>query len=242
MAETEEQKRIREETFFKGRVPAYTAPDYKYKQGLADYLDFLGSVGLIDDATDAAIIARAKSQLATEGLTPNLPYYEMVQAGKGEWERGISDIIYPPETQAQRDEREVQRNLAWQQKSGMSIVSGRPLGWRSPEAVYSPPAARYAPAFETTAEGIGGTQPWKDWFRERFGSLASKYEATLPRQEKYFSEAEALAETQRTEKGWAEYLRTQTPKLREEYATRYPYGMGAKPTWALQPKVKTVSF
>ena len=46
---------------------------------------------------------------------------------------------------------------------------------------------------------------------------------------------------ERAEKGWAEYLKRREPELREEYETRYPWGMYGRPS-LYQPRIRTISF
>jgi len=107
---------------------------------------------------------------------------------------------------------------------------------------YAPPQPEYARAFEEERVGLGGPQPWKSWFESQYPSLVSRFRATLPKMVPsaypgmYPGEAE-----EQIEETWAETLRKRRPELREEYATRYPFGMGGRP-WAFAPRIQTVGF
>jgi len=185
------------------------------------------------NARATEIDTKLRADLATQAEA----WYRREELKQPVWSERLGQYITPEQA---ADEEEVLRNLAFQRRTGISAVSGRALDQpTAPE--YKAPSARYAPAFEETAGGLTGPQPWKDWFRQRFSTLYSKYAATLPRAGTFPSEREALTETERVEKGWADYLKRETPKLREEYATRYPQGFEAEPR-AYQPAIKTVKF
>jgi len=103
------------------------------------------------------------------------------------------------------------------------------------------PQPEYETAFEKERAGLGGAQPWKDWFSSQYPSLVSRFKAEYPfKREEYPGLYPAEAKV-KYEKTWAERLRERKPELREEYATRYPFGMGARP-WAYQPRIQTVGF
>lgn len=113
----------------------------------------------------------------------------------------------------------------------------RARAWR-----YAPPQPEYARAFEEERLGLGGAQPWKTWFESQYPTLVGRFRATLPRMEQaaYPGLTPSEAEKQ-IEETWAERLRKGKPELREEYAKRYPYGMGARP-WAMAPRIQTVRY
>jgi len=99
---------------------------------------------------------------------------------------------------------------------------------------------RYGRIFGETKTRLTGPEPWKEWFSSQFGRIASEFETTIPRfEERYWPGLTPKEVEKRVEETWAEYLKT--PRFREEYATRYPFGMGGKP-WAYQPRIQTVAF
>ena len=83
--------------------------------------------------------------------------------------------------------------------------------------------------FEEVRAGVVGPRPWTDWFESKFSRELGRFRAALPSKELLPG------------KRWAEYLKKRKPELKEEYATRYPYGIGGRP-WAFQQKIKTVDF
>lgn len=113
----------------------------------------------------------------------------------------------------------------------------RARAWRG--AVAQP---EYAPAFEEERLGLGGPQPWKDWFERQYPTLVSRFKAQLPKFEARAYPGLTPREAEKEiEKTWAEILRKRKPELREEYATRYPYGIEGRP-WAMAPRIQTVGF
>ena len=88
------------------------------------------------------------------------------------------------------------------------------------------PAMRYEPAFEEMRGGLAGPQPWKDWFERMYGTLIRRYKGV---------------EAEPTEATWAEYLRTQKARLREEWYGAGAYQRGERPP-AFAPKIRTVTF
>ena len=112
----------------------------------------------------------------------------------------------------------------------------REAWWREP------PRPEYMPAFEEERMGLEGPQPWRQWFESRYPTLTKRFQAILPKLERGFWPGLYPGEVEeKAEKTWAEYLKRKTPELREEYATKYPYGMGGRP-WAFAPRIKTVGF
>ena len=98
----------------------------------------------------------------------------------------------------------------------------------------------YRRAFTEAEAGLTGPQPWKEWFSREYGRIASEFETTIPRfEEQYWPGLTPKEVESKVEESWAEYLKT--PRFREEYATRFPFGMGGRP-WAYQPRIQTVAF
>ena len=64
---------------------------------------------------------------------------------------------------------------------------------------------------------------------------------SLKRRLKFREMLKELSPMEKAELGWAEYLKRREPELREEYETRYPWGMYGRP-WAYQPRIRTVGF
>ncbi len=107
---------------------------------------------------------------------------------------------------------------------------------------FNPPRPELGAAFEETRAGIGGTLPFQDWFGSRFPSILARFQATLPKltQAGFPGLTPREAETQ-IEQSWAERLRRRTPELREEYATRFPFGSERYPS-RFAPRITTVGF
>jgi len=98
----------------------------------------------------------------------------------------------------------------------------------------------YSKAFAEAEAGLAGPEPWKDWFSSRYRSIAAEFETTIPKFEERYWPGLTPKEVERSvEESWAEYLKS--PRFREEYAIRHPFGMGGRP-WAYQPRVQTVRF
>lgn len=108
---------------------------------------------------------------------------------------------------------------------------------------YEPPEPEYGRAFEEERLGLGGAQPWRSWFESQYPTLVSRFKLTIPKMEqRYWEYGLRPREVEaRVEKTWAEYLKKRKPELREEYATRYPFGVGGRP-WAFAPRIQTVKF
>ncbi len=89
---------------------------------------------------------------------------------------------------------------------------------------------------------MGGTLPFQDWFGSRFPSLVAKFKSTLPNltQRGFPGLSPRQAEAQ-IEQQWAEVLKRRTPQLREEFATRFPFGPQGRPE-RFAPPIQTVGF
>jgi len=99
---------------------------------------------------------------------------------------------------------------------------------------------KYGRIFGEAKTGLTGPEPWKEWFSSQFGRIASEFETTIPRfEERYWPGLTPKEVERRAEETWTEYLKS--PRFGEEYATRYPFGMGGRP-WAYQPRIQTVAF
>ena len=90
--------------------------------------------------------------------------------------------------------------------------------------------------------GLTGTEPYKEWFSSRYPSIVAEFQATIPKMEQRYWPGLMPGEVkEEVEKTWAEYLKAEMPRRREEYTTQYPYGMGGRP-WAFAPRIQTVKF
>ena len=103
---------------------------------------------------------------------------------------------------------------------------------------------KYGRIFAETKTRLTGPEPWREWFSSQFSRIAAEFETTIPRfEEQHWPGLTPKEVERRVEETWAEYLKT--PKFREEYAARFPfggtYGQPAKP-WAYQPRIQTVAF
>ena len=132
----------------------------------------------------------------------------------------------------QKQQKELQYNL--------DVVSGetegRPVAPRTayePYTGYEPaPTPRYEPAFEAMRAGLGGTQPWKDWFESKYSTLLRRFKTTLPAE---------LPPAEEAERTWAEWLKKQKPELKEQWWGLGAYQRGERPA-AFAPRVRTVKF
>ena len=157
-----------------------------------------------------------------------------------------ADIKYRAEAEQKRLDR-VQREQLWQKyyqyPMALRLTSKgwakyqRGKAWQKERVTpeYSRIFTQYAPELE-------GSQPWKDWFESNYSSLVAKFEASIPEFEaKYWKDKRPKEVEEEVEAGWAEWLKKKTPELKEEYQTKYPYGIQGRP-WAFSPRVQTVQF
>ncbi len=136
-------------------------------------------------------------------------------------QEAVSSFIDRREESQQRRERRARQRAQWQ---------------------FAPPRPEFGAGFEEVKEGVGGTLPFQDWFGSRFPSLVAKFQATLPdlTQAGFPGLTPRQAETQ-IEQQWAEVLKRRTPQLREEFATRFPFGPQGRPE-RFAPRIQTVGF
>lgn len=102
-----------------------------------------------------------------------------------------------------------------------------PATTRAPEL-----APRFAPAFEQVRAGLQGTQRWKQYFEQRYGSLLRQFRAGLPTDGQ---------PTKDVETNWAEFLRKRKPQLKEEWWKTGAFVRGERPS-AFAPRIQTVKF
>lgn len=130
------------------------------------------------------------------------------------------------------------------------------------------PQPRYRPAFYEALGGLPGSRPYLDWFESRFPSLVSEFQATLPTYKGFLTPEAAAREAEEIagiwgeptkkemraarrrperkgerpfELSWSEWLKQETPKLKERFWGMRPERRGEKP-WAYQPMIRTRSF
>lgn len=193
------------------------------------------------------VAARGQRRIAEEFIgvpvtTPEERQAEKVEALRRTGRVGIAGI---PEWQLEQWEQRVRAGEITEEEVGRYIERREETARKRKRAAvwrYAPPRPEYGRAFEEERAGLGGPQPWRSWFESQYPSLVSRFKATLPRMEQRFYPGLTPREAERQiEETWAERLRKRKPELREEYATRYPYGMGARP-WAMAPRIQTVGF
>ena len=93
------------------------------------------------------------------------------------------------------------------------------------------PFTEYGAGLERIRTGFAGevpqTERWQDWFRSRYPRIIEQFEVK--------------PEAERTEKGWAEYLKRKKPEIKEQYYKQTPYERGERPS-AFAPRIQTVGF
>ena len=195
--------------------------------------------------------------------TPDFPYYKEVQQPPTEFRRIPTYPITPPttrydeytaireEAKAQAEIRPGETTLQRLRRLEAWLPQARQVDVRPSEKMQHPWLAvsqeieairrRFGAEglkleeayptgkFEEVRAGVVGARPWTDWFESKYSRELGRFRATLPSKELLPG------------KRWSEYLKKRKPELKEEYAERYPYGIGGRP-WAFQPKIKTVSF
>ena len=104
------------------------------------------------------------------------------------------------------------------------------------------PRPEYRRAFTQELMGLTGPEPYKEWFSSRYPSIVAEFQATIPKMEQRYWPGLMPGEVkEEVEKTWAEYLKAEMPRRREEYTTQYPFGIGGRP-WAFAPRIQTVKF
>jgi len=200
------------------------------------------------------------------GLTPALPYYGRIQEERAEaefgeewgeyeklvleyggtyeqklgalaeahpraWDpkvyRGLKHDVWGSLSAEEQKARTRVHPRGWAEEAFGTRLAPRkaPVSAPSPISIFAP-AVKYEPAFEEMRTGLAGPQPWKDWFERMYGTLIRRYKGV---------------EAEPTEETWAEYLRTQKARLREEWYGAGAYQRGERPS-AFAPKIRTVAF
>lgn len=89
--------------------------------------------------------------------------------------------------------------------------------------------ARYSETFAGWVEGQGGiSEALRGYVEGQFPSLRAEYESTLPRETGFATREEARAEAAKREKGWAGWLQSELPEVRQEYYMQRPYARGER--------------
>jgi len=256
----EERKAKAEEATVRARMATEEARPYL--EGLREILEEYVAKGSIYPEKMLEVWEFATQYIAESGLTPALPFYKEVQwrgierEAQGQYERFkdailVTDWSYSekfasllrahPRAGDVKVFRQIKSDL-WaslspEEQAGRvrEVESAEERARKVREVRYAPRYApsyaypepmRYEPAFEEERAGLGGTRPWKSWFENRYGTLVRRFKAITE---------------EPTEKGWAEYLKAQKPKLREEWAGLGAWGRGERPS-AFAPRVRTVRW
>ena len=126
--------------------------------------------------------------------------------------------------------------LTWAKRLQRELFMARKLGWMSRHE-------KKEAAEKRATYGLG----WRPGMPEPTGYLEAELKVpeyareSTKRLARFKKMLRGPSPMERYEKSWAEYLRGREPELREEYETRYPYGLGGRPG-AYQPAIRTVGF
>ena len=233
--------------------PLPTRPDINaYLRELYKIYDQLVREGVLYPGTRDEYWERTYDYIKEHGLTPALPYYGRIQeeatAKKfgeewgdyeklvleygGTYEEKLGALL---EAHPQSGDLKVYYGLKHKVWGSLGPEERKERERRRPRGVRELPAPQrapyvtpfaYEPAFEAIRGGLAGPQPWKDWFERMYGTLIRRYKGV---------------EAGPPPVGWAEYLKEQRPKLREEWWSGGAYGRGERPG-AFAPKIRTVAF
>jgi len=240
--------------------PLPTRPDTNdYLRELYKIYDQLVREGAIYPGDRDEYWERTYDYIQQHGLTPALPYYKKIQTetveaqfGKdwgdyqklvleygGTYRDKLSALVeaYPWGGKTEGGDQQAYRQIKEAVLGSLSPeerqdrLARTEARWREPEealpAPYAPTTGvKYGPAFEEMRVTLGGPQPWRDWFERMYGTLIRRYKGAAEKP---------------TEVGWAEYLKEQRARLREEWSRAGAYGRGERPA-AFQPKIRTVAF
>lgn len=88
--------------------------------------------------------------------------------------------------------------------------------------------AGYEEARIGLAETIPQTERWRDWFSSKYPETVAGYQSKTP-------------EAERTQTGWAGYLKKKSPELRERYYGLSEYERGERPS-VQAPRIQTVGY
>jgi len=155
---------------------------------------------------------REAQRFATEyGISPQ----EAMRLGGGYFTGGGGMLREGELKQLQAMSPEIKRDLS---NIGFEVMR-EPRRMAQLQRPYVPPLYREA--------GITGTPSWRDWFRRRFGQLATEYVS------KPFAE--------RRPETWEEFLKQRQAQAHEEWWQRGPFARGERPR-AFAPPLRTVGF